>query len=114
MQAFRNVVKIGLAGLFLALSSPNASAHTELVSSNPAANSIVMAVPKNISLVFSEAPILTGSYIQVEQAEANLVANPKPVLAGTSLIIPWPAAIAPGQVKVNCPRLSDRCIPNCK
>ena len=107
MQAFRNVVKIGLAGLFLALSSPNASAHTELVSSNPAANSIVTAAPKNISLVFSEAPILTGSYIQVEQAQANLVANPKPVLAGNSLIIPWPAAIAPGQAKVNWRSVAD-------
>lgn len=107
MQAFRNVVKIGLAGLFLALSSPNVSAHTELVSTNPAANSIVTAAPKNISLVFSEAPILTGSYIQVEQAQANLVTKPKPVLDGTSLVVPWPAAIAPGQVQVNWRSVAD-------
>jgi len=107
VKAFRNLVKIGLAGLILAISIPNAFAHTELTSTNPAANSTISVQPENITLTFSEAPILAGSYIQVKQAEANLVANPKPALAGTSLTIPWPAAIAPGQVQVNWRSVAD-------
>ena len=100
-------MKIALVGVVIVFSSPSAFAHTELVSSNPAANSIVTAAPENISLTFSEAPILAGSYIQVEQAHANLAEKPKMKLDGTSLVIPWPADITPGQVKVNWRSVAD-------
>lgn len=107
MSAVRYLTKVALVGAILVFSSPNAFAHTELVSANPAANSIVAAAPENISLTFSEAPILAGSYIQVEQDQAKLVSKPKTVLDGTSLVIPWPADITPGQVKVSWRSVAD-------
>ena len=107
MKTFRIPVKIGLAIAFLMLSSPNVLAHTELVSTSPAANTSVNVHPQNISLTFSEAPILAGSYIQVEQASSDFVYKPQPQLNGNKLVIPWPAQITPGQVSVKWRAVAD-------
>ena len=107
MRTLKYLAKIALVGAIIAISSPNAFAHTELVSTSPAAASFITAQPATITLTFSEAPILAGSYIQVEQTASSLISKPKAVLDGTSLVIPWPAEIAPGQVKVNWRAVAD-------
>jgi methionine-rich copper-binding protein CopC len=107
MRKLKHLVQIGLVGAIIAMSSPSAFAHAELISTNPAADSTIAAAPENIMLTFSEAPILAGSYIQVEQTASDFRSETNTVLEGTSLVIPWPEEIAPGQVKVNWRAVAD-------
>jgi len=107
VKAFRNFVKIGLVGLILGISSPSAYAHTELISTIPAAMSVLSEKPENIVLMFSEAPILAGSFIQVEQPSGTVLGKAKPKLAGAALVTPWLPAIQPGEVLVRWRAVAD-------
>lgn len=107
MRTLNYLAKIALVGAIISIPSPSAFAHTELVATSPVAASGITVQPALIKLTFSEAPILAGSYIQVEQTQSSLISKPKAALEGTSLIIPWPAEIAPGQVKVNWRAVAD-------
>lgn len=76
-------------------------AHTELVSTNPAANSTVTAAPAQISLTFSETPLLIGSSIQLQQSPDVTIPAAQLSLSGTTISVPWSTAIKPGTVTVN-------------
>jgi len=102
-----HLVRLGLVCAIIAITSPSAYAHAELISTNPVAGSNIDTAPENIMLTFSEAPILAGSYIQVEQPSADFVSESEATLDGTSLVIQWPTEILPGQVKVNWRAVSD-------
>ena len=104
---FRNGVKIGLTGLILAISSPSVFAHSELISTYPAAMSVISEKPANIVLAFSEAPILAGSFIQIEQLSGKVLGKSKPKLSGTSLVTPWLNSIQPGEVLVRWRAVAD-------
>ncbi|MEI6109200.1 MAG: copper resistance CopC family protein [Actinomycetes bacterium] len=87
--------------LFAAFSTQStASAHTELVSSAPAANESVNSAPTTISLTFSEAPLLEGSAILVTDSTGAAVATGPVALNGVVLSVAWPAGLQPGTVKV--------------
>ena len=107
MLAFRSLAKIGLIGVLLAIAMPNATAHTELISTIPAAASVVSEKPQKIVLAFSEAPILAGSFIQIEQPSGEVLGKEKPQLAGASLVIPWLTSIKPGVVIVRWRAVAD-------
>jgi hypothetical protein len=101
------LAKIALVGAIISISSPSAFAHTELLSTSPIAGQTLTVQPSEITLTFSEAPILAGSYIQVQQKASNLISKPKAALDGTSLVIPWPAEITPGLVQINWRAVAD-------
>lgn len=107
MKMFRNGVKIGLTGLILAISSPSVFAHSELISTYPAAMSVISEKPADIILAFSEAPILAGSFIQIEQPSGKVLGKSKPNLSGTSLVTPWLNSIQPGEVLVRWRAVAD-------
>jgi len=86
---------------------PSASAHTELIKSNPASNSMITQHPASITLTFSEAPILVGSRISIEQPTGAPISSETAKLVGTALVIPWPAQIQPGTVTVNWRAVAD-------
>ena len=87
--------------LFAAFSTQStASAHTELVSSAPAANESVNSAPTTISLTFSEAPLLEGSAILVTNSTGAAEATGPVALNGVVLSVAWPAGLQPGPVKV--------------
>ena len=107
MRAFKQSAKIGLAGLIIAISSPSAQAHTELISTYPIAMSVITEKPANIVLTFSEEPILAGSFIQIEQPSGTVLGKSKPKLSGTALLAPWLGAIQPGEVLVRWRAVAD-------
>ena len=85
-------------GLFAPISS--ASAHTELLSTSPAADSDVNASQEQISLTFAEPPLVDGAAIVVMNSSGDILDSPAPALDGASLYIPWPADLTPGNVTV--------------
>jgi methionine-rich copper-binding protein CopC len=96
-----------IAGIAVFAPITTASAHTELVSSVPAANEPVNAALPAISVTFSEPPLLEGSAIVVTDSTGQPVATEPATLEGATLTIPWPAALTPGTVNVEWRAASD-------
>lgn len=78
----------------------SASAHTDLVSTSPAANSDVNASQETISITFAEPMLVDGAAIVVVDSTGTTLDSPAPTQDGASLSIPWPAGLVPGIVTV--------------
>ena len=96
----RIIGAILLAGLGILAPISPASAHTDLVSTSPAADSDLLAAQDTISLTFSEPPLVDGAAIVVVDSSGATLESPAPSLEGASLSIPWPADLATGNVTV--------------
>jgi methionine-rich copper-binding protein CopC len=96
----RIIGSILLAGLGILAPMSPASAHTDLVSTSPAADSDVLAAQDTISLTFSEPPLVDGAAIVVMNSSGDILDSPAPALDGASLSIPWPADLSTGKVTV--------------
>lgn len=96
----RIIGAVFLAGLGLFAPITSASAHTDLVSTSPTANSDVNASQESISLTFGEPPLVDGAAIVVMNSAGDILDSPAPALDGASLSIPWPADLTPGNVTV--------------
>ncbi len=91
---------------FLFVFAPASQAHTELISSSPAAGSTI-DVPTSIELTFSEAPLLEGSAIVIHDPEGIELATSELSLNGTSLSLPWPEEAQPGKLLVSWRAVAD-------
>ena len=100
LKTQRIIGAILLAGLGLFAPVSSASAHTELLSTSPAADSDVNASQETISLTFAEPPLVDGAAIVVMNSSGDILDSPAPALDGASLYIPWPADLTPGNVTV--------------
>jgi methionine-rich copper-binding protein CopC len=104
MKTFLNpqriIGAILLAGLGILAPISPASAHTDLVSTSPAADSDVLAAQDTISLTFSEPPLVDGAAIVVMNSSGDILDSPAPSLEGASLSIPWPADLTTGKATI--------------
>jgi methionine-rich copper-binding protein CopC len=104
MKSFLNpqrvISAILLAGLGILAPISPASAHTDLVSTSPAADSDVLAAQDTISLTFSEPPLVDGAAIVVMNSSGDILDSPAPSLEGASLSIPWPADLTTGKTTI--------------
>jgi hypothetical protein len=104
MKTFLNpqriIGAILLAGLGILAPISPASAHTDLVSTSPAADSDVLAAQDTISLTFSEPPLVDGAAIVVMNSSGDILDSPAPSLEGASLSIPWPADLTTGKTTI--------------
>ena len=91
-------ILLAALGIFAPMTS--ASAHTDLVSTSPTADSDVLAAQETISLTFSEPPLVDGAAIVVMNSSGDILDSPAPALDGASLSIPWPADLSTGKVTV--------------
>lgn len=89
-----------LAGFGLLVPISAASAHTDLVSTSPAADSDVNVAQETISLTFAEPTLVDGAAIVVVTEAGDMLDSPAPVLDGATLSIPWPADLTPGIVTI--------------
>jgi methionine-rich copper-binding protein CopC len=96
----RIIGAILLAGLGILAPISPASAHTDLVSTSPAADSDVLAAQDTISLTFSEPPLVDGAAIVVMNSTGDILDSPAPSLDGASLSIPWPADLTTGKTTI--------------
>jgi methionine-rich copper-binding protein CopC len=97
-QRIIGTILLAALGIFAPMTS--ASAHTDLVSTSPTADSDVLAAQDTISLTFSEPPLVDGAAIVVVDSSGATLESPAPSLEGASLSIPWPAELATGNVTV--------------
>ena len=100
LKTQRIISAIVLAGLGLFAPISSASAHTDLVSTSPAANSDVNASQETISITFAEPTLVDGAAIVVVDSSGATLDSPAPTQDGASLSIPWPAGLVPGIVTV--------------
>ena len=100
LKTQRIIGAILLAGLGLFAPISSASAHTELLSTSPAADSDVNASQESISITFAEPTLVDGAAIVVMNSSGDILDSPAPALDGASLYIPWPADLTPGKVTV--------------
>ena len=91
---------LALVGLYLFAPVTTAVAHTEIVSTSPAANTDVNVSQESISITFSELPLVAGAAIVVMTEAGDILDSPAPTLAGATLSIPWPIDLTPGEVLV--------------
>ena len=96
----RIIGSILLAGLGLFAPISSAAAHTDLVSTSPAADSDVNASQATISLTFAEPTLVDGAAIIVKNSNGDILDSPAPTLDGSTLSIPWPMDLTPGQVTI--------------
>ena len=89
-----------LSGFGFVVPVSTASAHTDLVSTSPAANSDVNVAQENISLTFAEPTLVDGAAIVVVTEAGDMLDSPAPELEGATLSIPWPIELTPGVVTV--------------
>ena len=97
-QRIIGAILLAALGIFAPMTS--ASAHTDLVSTSPTADSDVLAAQETISLTFSEPPLVDGAAIVVMNSSGDILDSPAPALDGASLSIPWPADLSTGKVTV--------------
>ena len=89
-----------LAGLGIFAPISSAAAHTDLVSSSPAADSDVNAAQEFISITFAEPMLMEGAAIVVVDSTDTTFESPPPTQEGATLSIPWPVGLTPGLVTV--------------
>ena len=97
-QRIIGAILLAALGIFAPMTS--ASAHTDLLSTSPTADSDVLAAQDTISLTFSEPPLVDGAAIVVMNSNGDILDSPAPALDGASLSIPWPADLSTGKVTV--------------
>lgn len=100
LKSQRIIGAILLAGFASFAPISSASAHTDLVSTSPAANSDVNASQETISITFAEPMLVDGAAIVVVDSTGTTLDSPAPTQDGASLSIPWPAGLVPGIVTV--------------
>jgi len=89
-----------LAGIAVFAPISSVSAHTDLVSSSPAADSDVNAAQEFISITFAEPMLMEGAAIVVVDSTDTTLESPAPTQEGATLSIPWPVGLTPGLVTV--------------
>ena len=97
-QRIIGAIFLAALGIFAPISS--ASAHTDLVSTSPSADSDVNAAQETISITFAEPTLVDGAAIVVVDSTGTTIDTPAPTQDGASLSIPWPAGLTPGLVTV--------------
>ena len=96
----RIIGSILVAGIAVFASISSVSAHTDLVSSSPAADSDVNAAQEFISITFAEPMLMEGAAIVVVDSTDTTLESPAPTQEGATLSIPWPVGLTPGLVTV--------------
>jgi len=100
-QTLKRLLSVfALVGASVLIPTSIALAHTDIVSTSPAANGDVNVSQESISITFSEPPLIDGAAIVVMNEAGDTLDSPAPTLAGATLSIPWPTDLTPGEVLV--------------
>lgn len=100
-QTLKRLLSVfALVGASVLIPTSITLAHTDIVSTSPAANADVNVSQESISITFSEPPLIDGAAIVVMNEAGDTLDSPAPTLAGATLSIPWPTDLTPGEVLV--------------
>ena len=90
-----------LVGTALAVTAPQALAHTELTSSDPAEGASVVTAPQQIKLTFGEAVTLPANPIQVSGPGGAQWTVANAAIDGAVITAPMQPSGPPGQYTIN-------------
>jgi len=90
------LLAVGAVGL---LAGP-ASAHAQLVSTDPADGSTLSAPPATVTLTFDEDLLADTETISINDENGNVVASQQATPSGSTVSVPWPADLASGTYQV--------------
>jgi methionine-rich copper-binding protein CopC len=93
------VVALGLGGL-IAAAGP-ASAHDQLVGTDPADGSTVGAAPAQVTLTFGEPPLAIGTELQVTGPDGAKVQAGAPQITGSQVVQPLADGLPAGAYRVD-------------
>ena len=88
VRSFAGLLAAFLAFALCLISAPAASAHDELVSTDPAADANLTAMPSAVTLTFSDAPVSLGLEVVVKDQSGNVVTTGDPTLDGVKVSVP--------------------------
>ncbi|MBU6245982.1 MAG: copper resistance protein CopC [Actinomycetales bacterium] len=88
-----------LAPAVLAL-APVASAHTSLVSSDPADGAVLRQAPQAVTLTFDEDLLAGANTISINLADGTVVESRPVEPSGPSVTLPWPSGLSAGDYQV--------------
>ena len=88
------IIAVALVG------APSASAHADLVGTNPADGSVVPVAPTSIVLEFNEEPLKTMIDVVITNDAGDVMAMDAAEASGTEVSIPWPAFLDAGDYTV--------------
>ena len=91
---------LAVALLAVVVASP-ASAHTDLVSSDPENGATLEAAPDQITLKFAEAVLSSGAQIVAKSADGTKVDLGPAAVSGAKVTSTWPSDAADGAYKVS-------------
>jgi len=77
-----------------------ASAHTSLVSSDPADGAVISAPLEQITLTFDEPLMESVDTVSVNDAAGNVIASVQVQPQGAVLTVPWPSSLEPGNIEI--------------
>lgn len=99
MRTLRALVATGIALLLLVATPFVASAHSELVSSNPADGEVLSSAPTFVTLQFNEQISEAGLQV-VAQGPDGPITLGAPTLDGASVTVSWPQDVPAGAYRV--------------
>ena len=89
---------IAACGVLLPVSE--ASAHTDLVSTVPAAGAVLDTAPANVVLTFNEDLLAASAEASILDASGGLISTIEATVSGSIVTIPWPAGLGAGAYEV--------------
>jgi methionine-rich copper-binding protein CopC len=92
------VLFIAACGALLSFSE--AAAHTDLVSTTPAAGAVLDAAPASVVLTFNEDLLVASAEASILDNSGGLITTVEAAVAGSIVTIPWPAGLDAGAYEV--------------
>lgn len=99
-SVIRGLVAVALALAATGLIAGPASAHAQLVSTDPADGATISAPPSTVTLTFDEALLADTETISINDENGNVVASQQATPDGTTVSVPWPAELTAGTFQV--------------
>lgn len=96
----RGLVAVTLALTATGLIAGPASAHAQLVSTDPADGATISAPPATVTLTFDEALLADTETISINDENGNVVASQQATPEGSTVSVPWPAELTTGTFQV--------------
>lgn len=98
-QRIATMALLVLAPAVLVL-APAASAHTSLVSSDPADGAVLRQAPQAVTLTFDEDLLAGANTISINLLDGTVVESRPVEPSGASVTLPWPTGLSAGDYQV--------------
>lgn len=101
MKRRRSALVLGLGVLALLTNFGTAGAHSQLLSSDPSAGSVLPTAPTQVVLTFNETLLEETVAVAISNSTGEVTSDIAASVARATVTIPWAAELAPGTYTVS-------------